>query len=65
MTRNTPKSPQKVPKEPPAPETSTVRWRPEDWDLIVRLQKKTGVRTVSELLRKALRDCAAKEDLKL
>lgn len=44
-------------------ETSTVRWRPEDWELIERLKKKTGIGNMTDLLRKALRDSAEKERL--
>jgi hypothetical protein len=40
--------------EPP-PETSSIRWRPEDWQMIAQLQKETGIESVSELLRLALR----------
>jgi hypothetical protein len=47
----------------PRLETSTVRWTDEDRALIERLQKKTGIRSVTELLRKALRDAAVKEGL--
>lgn len=47
----------------PKPETSSVRWTAEDWKIITALRAKTGIRSVAELLRKALRDCAEKEGL--
>lgn len=46
------------------PQTSSIRWNEDDWRLIAGLQKKTGIRSVAELVRKALRDCAQKEGLK-
>ena len=45
------------------PATSSIRWSPEDWKLIDKLQKKTGIRSWTEVVRKALRDSAEKEGL--
>jgi len=49
--------------EPDCAEIQSIRWRLEDRLLIDRLRRKTGIRSVTELVRKALRDCAEKEGL--
>lgn len=59
----------KTPKRIAAPETlrpatSSLRFRAEDWTLIETLQKKTGVGSVTDLVRMALRALAAKEGVK-
>ncbi len=51
------------PRPAPGPATSSLRWRPEDWALIEALRQRTGVASVSELARMALRALAAKEGL--
>lgn len=45
------------------PETSSVRWSEEDWQLIERLQKATGIQSVADLARQGLRALAKKEGL--
>jgi hypothetical protein len=50
-----------VRKQIPHTEVSSIRWRPEDWKRIEQLRKKTGIRTVTELVRAALGALAAKE----
>jgi len=63
MPTRTPKLPTKVPKASPRPDVSHVRFNQQDWEVIERLRKKTGILSIAELLRKALRDSAAKEKL--
>lgn len=46
------------------PATSSLRFRPEDWRLVESLQEKTGVSSVTDLVRMALRALAAKEGVK-
>jgi hypothetical protein len=41
--------------------STSIKFRPEDWKLIVALQKKMGVAGLSDLVRQALRALAAKE----
>ena len=48
----------------PKPDVSTVRWTDEDWRLITALRKHTGILSLADLLRKALRDAAQKEGVK-
>jgi hypothetical protein len=50
---------------PPAPASkpavTSIRMRPEDHELIARLQKELGIASVTDLLRQALRALARKE----
>lgn len=46
------------------PATSSIRFRPEDWTLIETLQEKTGVSSVTDLIRMALRSLATKEGVR-
>lgn len=50
--------------QPPRPATSSIRFRGEDWDLVEKLQKKTGIGSVADLVRMALRALAVKEGVK-
>jgi hypothetical protein len=50
-------------KSAPPPETSSIRWKPEDLELLKRLRQATGVRSVSELARLGLRALAKKEEI--
>lgn len=58
------KSPKKTAAKPAMPPTSSIRFRAEDWAVIEALQKKTGVSSVTELVRLALRALAAKEGMR-
>ena len=43
------------------PATSSIRFHADDWALIEKLQKKTRLRSVTELIRMALGALAEKE----
>ena len=51
------------PKAPPS-RISSVRFRPEDVRLIEQLQKDTGIESVTDLLRLALRTLGRERGLK-
>jgi len=47
-----------------APETTSIRWQPDDLVLLRRLRESTGMHNVSELVRQGLRALAKKEGLR-
>jgi len=51
-------------KKPTPSSATTVRWSPEDHALIEALRKKSGTRTVSDLVRRGLRALAEKEGIR-
>lgn len=63
ITRMKPPSKKVTPPALPGVGSSNIRWRPEDQELIAALQKKTGIGSMTDLARLALRALAQKEGI--
>lgn len=53
-----------VTAKPQRPAITSIRLREEDWALLEKLQKQTGIDSVTDLARMGLRALAAKEGVK-
>jgi hypothetical protein len=45
----------KTAKKETRPETTSFRWNDEDWKIVAKVQRETGITSTAEILRMALR----------